>query len=207
MYSKFDAIPLEKQQKILNAAMQVFAEEGYEKASTNRIVQEAGISKGLLFHYFQNKKQLYLYLYDYCLNFLMEIFYEKIDYNERDFFAQIDKISRLKMETMIQHPLIFKFVEIAYFDTKLIDIEEVISTKSEQLMTESMSKIFSNTDQSLFKEGIDANMAMQTVLWASEGYIQSLVKSAKANNTPIDYDALATSAQTYLAFLKQTFYK
>ena len=55
----------EKQQRILNAALKEFAQKGYKNASTNQIVKEADISKGLLFHYFKNKKQLFLFLYDY----------------------------------------------------------------------------------------------------------------------------------------------
>ena len=47
----------EKQDRMINAALKVFAMNGYQKASTDDIVKEAGISKGLLFHYFapQNK--------------------------------------------------------------------------------------------------------------------------------------------------------
>ncbi|MTI56255.1 MAG: TetR/AcrR family transcriptional regulator [Geosporobacter ferrireducens] len=39
-----------------------FVEKGYDKASTDRIIQRAEISKSLLFYYFKNKKGLFLYL-------------------------------------------------------------------------------------------------------------------------------------------------
>ncbi|MCX6086069.1 MAG: TetR family transcriptional regulator, partial [Caldiserica bacterium] len=35
---------------LVNAAVREFATAGYRAASTNRIVQVAGVSKGLLFH-------------------------------------------------------------------------------------------------------------------------------------------------------------
>ena len=37
-----------------------------KKASTDDIAAKAGISKGLLFYYFHNKKELYLYLLEYA---------------------------------------------------------------------------------------------------------------------------------------------
>ena len=40
---------------MINAALKIFAKNGYAHASTDDIVKEAGISKGLLFHYFINK--------------------------------------------------------------------------------------------------------------------------------------------------------
>lgn len=61
MFAKFLSLDKEKQDRIINAAMKEFAQKGYDKASTNEMVKEAGISKGLLFHYFQNKKQLYFF--------------------------------------------------------------------------------------------------------------------------------------------------
>ncbi|MFQ7003438.1 MAG: TetR/AcrR family transcriptional regulator [Ruthenibacterium lactatiformans] len=57
----------EKQARITNAALEVFARNDYKHASTDDIAAKAGISKGLLFYYFRNKQSLYLYLYDYAL--------------------------------------------------------------------------------------------------------------------------------------------
>ncbi len=65
MNEQFFHLPEEKQQAIINASLEVFATHEYKKASTDDIAAKAGISKGLLFYYFHNKKSLYLFLYDY----------------------------------------------------------------------------------------------------------------------------------------------
>lgn len=64
MNEKFLNLSEEKQQKIIDGAIQVFAENDYKHASTDQMAALAGISKGLLFYYFKNKKTLYLFLYD-----------------------------------------------------------------------------------------------------------------------------------------------
>ncbi len=61
MNGKFFTLPEEKQKRIINAAYVVFAGSSYQKASMSRVAAAGGISKSLLFHYFQNKKELYLY--------------------------------------------------------------------------------------------------------------------------------------------------
>ena len=48
----------EKQEKILNAALKLFAEEGYRTTSTSKVAQEAGVSEGLIFRHFKNKEGL-----------------------------------------------------------------------------------------------------------------------------------------------------
>ena len=53
-----EAIRTEKRQLIMDTALQLFAEEGYISASIDKIAQKAGISKGLLYTYFNNKEDL-----------------------------------------------------------------------------------------------------------------------------------------------------
>ena len=48
----------DKQEKILSAALELFASDGYNAVSTSRIAKEAGVSEGLIFRHFTNKKGL-----------------------------------------------------------------------------------------------------------------------------------------------------
>ena len=55
---QFDEIREGSREKILRAAIQVFARDGYNGATIRAIVQEAGISQGLLYNYFAGKEDL-----------------------------------------------------------------------------------------------------------------------------------------------------
>lgn len=48
----------EKQEKILQAALQLFAKEGYHATSTSKVAKQAGVSEGLIFRHFGNKDGL-----------------------------------------------------------------------------------------------------------------------------------------------------
>lgn len=48
----------EKQQKILQAALKLFAQEGYASTSTSKVAKAAGVSEGLIFRHFKNKEGL-----------------------------------------------------------------------------------------------------------------------------------------------------
>ncbi len=48
----------EKQERILQAALQLFAQEGYHATSTNKVAKKAGVSEGLIFRHFGNKEGL-----------------------------------------------------------------------------------------------------------------------------------------------------
>ena len=62
IYTKFKNLTKQKQQVIINSAIEEFVRNGFDDASTNEIVLNANISKGSLFNYFRSKKDLYLYL-------------------------------------------------------------------------------------------------------------------------------------------------
>lgn len=55
-------------EKILNAAMEEFGTFGYDGASINRICQKYSISKGLIYHNFKNKDDLYLCCLEKAVN-------------------------------------------------------------------------------------------------------------------------------------------
>jgi len=57
--NSFTNLSEEKQQRIFQAAINEFADEGYKSASMNVVVKEAGISKGSLFQYFSTKLDLF----------------------------------------------------------------------------------------------------------------------------------------------------
>jgi len=47
-----------RMESLLNAAMEEFLEKGYESATVDTIARKAGVSKGGLYHYFNNKEEL-----------------------------------------------------------------------------------------------------------------------------------------------------
>ena len=72
MNEKFFHLPEEKQQRILNAGFRVFSQNSYKRSPMSEIAAEAGISKSLLFFYFRNKKELYLFLWERGAELTME---------------------------------------------------------------------------------------------------------------------------------------
>ena len=55
---QFEEIRATKKALILDAALQVFARDGYHNASISKISKQAGISKGLMYNYFNSKEEL-----------------------------------------------------------------------------------------------------------------------------------------------------
>lgn len=52
--------PLERRQLILNAAAELFSEQGYDRSSIRDIARKVGLLPGSVYHYFPSKDELYL---------------------------------------------------------------------------------------------------------------------------------------------------
>src|SRR5690606_15262684 len=59
---RFHRLSAEQQAAILDAALTEFSTHGYRDASLNRIIDSAGISKGSMYYYFDDKEDLYAHV-------------------------------------------------------------------------------------------------------------------------------------------------
>ncbi len=55
---QFETMRKESRQRILDAALEVFAKQGYNSATVNAIAKTAKISKGLMYNYFKSKEDM-----------------------------------------------------------------------------------------------------------------------------------------------------
>lgn len=64
--------------RIMDSALKEFAEQGYGSSSVNNICSGEGVSKGIIYHYFQTKDELYLACVDECFRTLTEYMKEAL---------------------------------------------------------------------------------------------------------------------------------
>ncbi|MGH4140553.1 TetR/AcrR family transcriptional regulator [Clostridium sp.] len=207
MFSKFLNLKPEKQERILQAVIKEFADKGFDKASTNDIVKEAGISKGILFHYFQNKKTLFLFVFDYCVKICMDEFNEKVDEKENDIFGKLRQISSFKLELLYKYPSIFKFLETAIGEG-CSEVKSEIEEKKKVLSDSNYSKVFNNIDKTKFRDGVDVSRVINIIMWTLDGFGTSELQKAKASAAKqMDYEKVFQEMDSYIDIFKDSFYK
>jgi len=207
IFSNFLKLKPEKRERILNAAMKEFAQKGYKTASTDEIVKEAEISKGALFHYFNNKKGLFLYLYDYVIDVLLNEMIVKFDYEEKDFFARLRQGSMLKLEILKKYPEMYNFVLAAYTEESG-EVKGELKNSYNDVIEKSQCFLYEGVDFTKFKDGIEIKRAIEIIIWAMEGFSnKELAKIKKLSLNEETYIELLNEADIYLEMLKDMFYQ
>jgi AcrR family transcriptional regulator len=66
-FQRFYKLPIEKRERLMEAAAKEFAAYGFEDASLNRILETVKMSKGATYYYFEDKVDLFFTVIQYCI--------------------------------------------------------------------------------------------------------------------------------------------
>lgn len=207
MQLKISKLEPKRKDAILNAALKEFSTNGFDNASTNVIAKEAGISKGLMFHYITSKEKLFLFLYDYCVDRINKEYIDLMNFNEKDIFERLRQSYILQIELIQQYPWIFDFIMI----TDITNSDEV-NKKLEERVNEKLARcqeeMFEIVDETKFREGLNLERCKQFIFWVNVGFTNEILEDIRNSKvTELDYDKVLVNLDSYLNELKQIFYK
>lgn len=207
MQLKIEGLGSDRRNMIVNAALKEFASKGYDEASTNIIAKEAGISKSLLFHYVNNKKDFFLFLYDYCAETMNREYLELMNFSEKDIFERLRQSYLLQIELVQKHPWIFDFNKITVPE-KSEEINKELKKRIENKQALCFESTFEIKDTSKFKTDLNLDQCKQLIFWMNIGFSNELLDHIrKTEISAIDYDEIVVKLDLFFAELRKLFYK
>jgi AcrR family transcriptional regulator len=195
-----------RKNRILEAALIEFSDKGYKKASTNTIVREAKVSKGLLFHYFISKKELYIHIYNYALDTITNELYEGVNFADKDVLSRLYASTLQKIESYSTHSLFTSLFE-KHINVEDDDILTRTKESSVQYSIDSYKKIFTDIDYFLFEESVNIDRALDVVRWTIDRISADWVKKHGNVFKPEAFDELREEIEVYLDLFRDAFYK
>jgi TetR/AcrR family transcriptional regulator len=126
--STFRHLPADKQERVLDAALAEFADQGYHQASLNRMVAQAGIAKGSLYQYFPNKEGIFAYIFRYALKLVRRTLTTiKEETLQENFFTRLEKSLLAGVAFSREHPRIFSLYLRIQLDNQVPFREEFLA--------------------------------------------------------------------------------
>lgn len=199
MNDKFFDLKQEKQDRMINGALKIFALNGYQKASTDDIVKEAGISKGLLFHYFGSKAGTYTFMYEYSSRFMTMELERAVSLREKDLFRILEQSEEAKAVLLNRYPYMQKFLQ-SY--SKLDDIEIIRTIKPfVDTVPKAMGEIMERADLNRIKDGVDTDLLVRTMYYVSQGLMEMALMAE------MDADFVLKESVAYYEMMREQFTK
>ena len=154
---QFEKIREEKRQQIMDAALELFAHIGFHSTSISKIAQSAGISKGLMYNYFDSKEDLVISIMDEGMKVFTEYFDPDKDGvltpDEFDFFVN-KTFKTLKNNT--------KYWRLYFSIILQTDVFKLVMAKYESVLNEIMELLVAYYE----KQGVEDPMA-EAILFGS----------------------------------------
>lgn len=200
MNDKFYKLPIEKQQKIIQAGFLVFSRNSYKKSPMQEIADLAGISKSLLFHYFQNKQELFLFLWNKAADITMEYLTKHHCYEPADLFEMMERGMRAKIQMMHDYPDMSNFAIKAFYE-KDPAIAGGIQKSYHYHFGLKAAGALSCVDPEDFVPGLDLKIMYREMYLASLGYLWKIAQW----DGKYDPEILEKDFQKMLSFWKSVY--
>ena len=200
MNSKFFDLKKEKQDRMINAALKVFALQGYRHASTDDIVREAAISKGLLFHYFESKLGVYQFIYDYSVRYMNLELRSTVDTEQRELFLLMKQIELAKMHALRGYPYMQQFLN----RTMSEDVSEALLAVEEKrsVLEETYEALGALIDYSSLPAGVDGEKLRKMLDFTIKGLM-----TERFQNASFQPEMLYEEICGYLDMVRQLVYR
>ena len=168
-------------------------------AATDSEQLQAGISKGLLFHYFISKQGLYAFIFDYSVKYMTLELTQSVKADEKDFFEVQMMIEQARTRVMRNYPYMQQFLNGVRFEDHPEALEALGDQK--EAMANVYNGIYRQADNARFKDYVEVGRVIQMIAWMSEGFIRDRFHAQE-----VDLDEMNEEFGKYLSMLKKHLY-
>lgn len=105
----FNRLDDDKKERVMRAAIEEFQAHGFEKAKIEVIAQNAGVAKGSIYQYFDDKKELFIYSVTWALEYFMKVIDRQTPLKDMDVYDYFLSGSRERFELLKREPLLVAF--------------------------------------------------------------------------------------------------
>ncbi len=177
------APPIDKRRQILDAAIRVFARQGFHSTRVSDIADEAGVAYGLVYHYFKSKDEVLNELFNERWSLLLTAI-EEADRDGASSRAKLEAVAGFIVDSYRHDPELMKVIIVevtraanSFGRTHLPEIRRAY---------DSIAKIVADgQDAGVFRRDVDANFASMSFYGAIEqllsGWIFELIPAADSD--------------------------
>jgi len=162
-------IKLSTQERILNAALDVFSEKGFHSATVDEIAERAGLGKGTLYRYFSNKETLFKELVRLRLDELERSATDILD-GQDDVLTMITKYLRVYFEFFDRNARLYRLIVQERMDVG-DQMQDLYLKKVMRRVPHLKLKIYGASQQGVLKD-----VDFHTVFYGVMGFVHGVIQ-------------------------------
>jgi AcrR family transcriptional regulator len=165
----------DRRDRLVMAAMQHFAAEGFRGARVEDIAQEVGVAKGTVFLDFGSKEGLFLAAYKRAVQMLPAWLDAPLDVVERGFWAVFDWWLQRTEESVGQDPIPNRIAQIGRYDTGLRLRRPIDRFMRSEDPYGTLEFVEFGVERGELRDDVDPEMLASALDWLAERFQDALV--------------------------------
>jgi AcrR family transcriptional regulator len=202
----FTRLDDDKKERIMRAAIEEFQACGFERAKIETIAQSAGVAKGSIYQYFDDKKELFLYSVTWALEYFMEIIDRQTPLKDMDVYDYFLTGSRERAGLLKREPLLIEF-SMDIFTGKFGGLALEASRELSRIGEEYELKLIANGKRKgTVRDDLDDKTLLMFFQGVTEKFdmeIMEKVKSFDYDPTEEQYREIENLLKNMISLLKQ----
>ncbi len=202
----FDRLDDNKKERVMRSAIEEFQVRGYENSKIDVIAQNAGVAKGSIYQYFDDKKELFLYSVTWAIEHFMKMIDRQTPLKDMDVYDYFLSGSRERFEMFRKEPLLISFA-IDFSMGKYGSLAEEINRKLKQVGDEYELKLIANGKRKgTIRDDLDDKILLLFFQGITEKFSAEIISKAKGfehETSEEEFSELANLTKNMVSLLKQ----
>jgi AcrR family transcriptional regulator len=163
--------------RILDAAEAELGARGFVTASTNAVAEAAGVAKGLVFHYFGSKTELFLAVLDRVTERVIESYLTHSEPWPADLFERLYAISMHKIRLFQRDRDAYRV--LAMLTDAPDELRDVLLARAGEVRRRIWPKLLAGVDTSCLRPGVSLDAALETIVLLGEGLERRIIAQVR----------------------------
>ncbi|APM39533.1 TetR/AcrR family transcriptional regulator [Clostridium kluyveri] len=196
-----------KKESIMRSAVNEFSEQGFEKANVGNIAKNANVSKGSIYQYFNNKKELFFFSVKWSTDFIGKKYGNHFisDTKDINIFDLFHKNSKSLWVQMREERKLIIFVQDVFLGKYKNLTDESMSYMMDILNEYTLKLIQNGKKNGSIREDIDDNMLSIFITAVSMGFKEHMMRNSRENGRDIvdeDFEINEKEIKSMIELLK-----
>lgn len=202
----FNRLDDDKKERVMRSAIEEFQAHGFEKAKVEVIAQNAGVAKGSIYQYFDDKKELFLYSVTWALEYFMKVIDRQTPLQDMDVYEYFLSGSRERFELLKREPLLVEF-SMDVVSGKYASLAKEANSELNRIGEEYELRLIANgKKRGTIRDDLDDKILLLFFQGVTEKFTREIMARAKEfkyEPTEEDFGEMESLIENMVSLLKQ----
>lgn len=163
----------DKRERILDAALHVFARKGYYNAKISQIARHAGVADGTIYLYFENKDDLLIQLFEEKMEMIIARLQLELEATGGNALQRLRRMIHVHLNMATEYPVLAEFITVELRQSAKF-VREYENPKFQAYLTIVRDLVEEGQREGLFKPGLDSRLLVRMIFGALDELLLTL---------------------------------